>query len=224
MSFGLADGKFSLRVEPVGAASQTNADFGSYPNGTTVLIVGKLEFDVSGVNERITLWVDPTGFETSTITNSVTTTVGLGWTTPTLLRTYQGAFSGGVTTADNFRLGTTWEDVAFEPYSILAFSPTGAAGAYPGTHLVASFNRGLALTGSGTITLTDTSEGSGTQVINLPDSRVFVSGFNLVIDPLVNLEFGTHYEVAISSGAVQDLAPTPNVFPGTTLVFITNPG
>jgi autotransporter-associated beta strand protein len=100
-----------------------------------------------------------------------------------------------------------------------------SSGVYPGTSLVATFSEDIALTGSGTITITDDDDASGTQTINLPSASVTVSGTNLLINPASNLEFGTNYSVQISSNAIRDLAETPNAFAGisdnTTWNFIT---
>ena len=105
-------------------------------------------------------------------------------------------------------------------------TPAVGDAAYPGTNLVATFDEDIALTGIGTITITDNDDGSGTQTINLPNASVVtVSGADLIIDPASNLEFGTNYSVQISADAIEDLADTPNAFAGiadsTTWNFIT---
>lgn len=97
---------------------------------------------------------------------------------------------------------------------------------YPGTSLIAIFSEDIALTGSGTITITDNDDASGTQTINLPNASVVtVSGAALIIDPAIHLEFGTNYSVQISANAIRDLADIPNAFAGiadsTTWNFIT---
>lgn len=90
-----------------------------------------------------------------------------------------------------------------------------SAGIYPGTSLTANFSEDIALTGVGTITITDDDDGSGTQTINLPNASVVtVSGATLIINPASNLEFGTNYSVQISADAITDLAETPNAFAG----------
>jgi arylsulfatase A-like enzyme len=105
----------------------------------------------------------------------------------------------------------------FTPPTVFTKVPDAVSGVYPGTDLVATFSENIALTGAGTITITDTDDGSGTVVISLPDpSQVTVSGSSLVINPSGNLDFGTNFEVVISAGAIKDTAATPNPFPGTS--------
>ncbi|MBT3293674.1 MAG: hypothetical protein HN919_19940 [Verrucomicrobia bacterium] len=91
--------------------------------------------------------------------------------------------------------------------------------ANPTADLVATFNEGIALTGAGTITLTDTTDGSSSFSIDLsslPDSdaAVTVSGSDLTIAPTVNLEGSKDYAVQISADAIEDLSSTPNAFAG----------
>jgi len=103
------------------------------------------------------------------------------------------------------------------PPDIDTLDPDGATGVYPGANLVATFDENIALKTGGTITITDTDDGSGTQTIILLDpSQATVSGLDLVIDPASNLEFGTNYEIVIDANAVEDTATSPNAFPGTT--------
>ena len=95
---------------------------------------------------------------------------------------------------------------------------------YPAQDLVATFNEDIALTGLGTITLTDLTNGTDTRTINLPDAGVAVSNNTLTIDlssleaPVsnANLAFSTEYEVTIDSAALEDTADTPNAYGGTT--------
>ncbi|MCU0780170.1 MAG: Ig-like domain-containing protein [Akkermansiaceae bacterium] len=109
-------------------------------------------------------------------------------------------------------------------------TPAVGARVYPGANLVATFDEDIALTGAGTITITDEDDGSSTVNIDLsslpdPDAAVSVSGAVLTVDPAVHLEFGTNYSVRISAGAIKDMAETPNAFPGiansTTWNFVT---
>ena len=104
-----------------------------------------------------------------------------------------------------------------DPPAIAALAPTGGAAVYPGVAIVATFNEPIALTGGGSISLTDTGDGSGTVTMNLADSsQVAVSGRNLILTPPARLAFGTPFEVMITAGTIRDLAPTPNPFAGTT--------
>jgi hypothetical protein len=96
-----------------------------------------------------------------------------------------------------------------------------------GGNLVATFSENIALTGSGTITITDLDNASSSETINLPaPGQVSVSGTDLTIAPSVVLELSTHYSVQISADAIEDTAPTPNPFAGilndTTWDFTTD--
>ena len=106
--------------------------------------------------------------------------------------------------------------------AISGFSPSdGATEVYLATDLVATFNEGIALTGAGSISVAevggDGSSDFSIDLSNLPDAdaAVSVNGAVLTIDPTSNLEPGQEYEVTISSGAIQDLAGTPNAYGGT---------
>jgi hypothetical protein len=148
--------------------------------------------------------------------------------------TYDYTLSAGVTTLTvyidaksigSYHLyGLTNELVGsdiIEP-AISGFSPSdGATEVYLATNLVATFNEGIALTGAGSISVAevggDGSSDFSIDLSNLPDAdaAVSVNGAVLTIDPTSNLEPGQEYEVTISSGAIQDLAGTPNAYGGT---------
>ncbi len=98
----------------------------------------------------------------------------------------------------------------------------------PWTSLEVTFDEPVTLTGTGTVTITDLTDGSSTLVINLPDPQVTSpNGDDLLIKPTSRLELGTQYSVKISANALVDLATTPNPFPGilddTTWNFTTRP-
>lgn len=141
----------------------------------------------------------------------------------------------------------TWPDATFRPKLTVEHSPSGpdltapgidtlspadetSGGFYVGTDLVLTFDEDVALTGNGTITIVDTDDGSGTQVIALPNAAVTVVGDVLTIDPPSVLDTGTNYAVQISANAVVDLSTDngggPNAFPGildnTTWNFTTD--
>ena len=112
------------------------------------------------------------------------------------------------TGAENYDSDTT-------PPATTALSPEGV-GIYPRSSLVATFSENVALTGSGTITLVDTDDGSDTRVINLPDAeQVSLTEDSLVITPTLPLAFATSFEVVISANAIEDMATPANTFPGT---------
>ena len=102
-----------------------------------------------------------------------------------------------------------------------------ATGAAVGDDIVATFDRDIALTGSGRVTIRDLGPGADV-VITLPDARVTLSGSrDLVIDPGADLIAGNPYAVQISNDALVDQATTPSAFAGilddSTWNFNTRP-
>jgi len=110
---------------------------------------------------------------------------------------------------DNISVG-----VIETPPLIAVYSPgQGASGVYPGTSLVATFDKPIALTGSGSITIEDTL-GANDVVIDVTNpAQVSVSGAELIITPPAHLAFATAYEIVIGAGTVEDAV---NPFSGTT--------
>ncbi|MFU8893017.1 MAG: Ig-like domain-containing protein [Luteolibacter sp.] len=92
----------------------------------------------------------------------------------------------------------------------------GDPAAYPGGNLVAALSKEIELTGTGSVTIRNLDDGSGSSdvTINLPDASVTVDGRNLVIVPPAPLNFETTYAVHISQDAVTDLMTPPNPFNG----------
>ena len=100
--------------------------------------------------------------------------------------------------------------------SITSFYPQAPAPVSPVIDLVASFNKNIALKTGGSITLIDITDGTGTVVFNLPNpGQVTVSGTNLIINPLADLDPNTRYEVVIAPNTITDTAAPANTFPGT---------
>jgi arylsulfatase A-like enzyme len=98
--------------------------------------------------------------------------------------------------------------------AIVSLVPDEVSGVYPGTSLVATFNKDIALTGSGSIVIDDVT-GSADVTINLANpSEVSVTGSTLTINPASNLAAGKNYQVLIASGTVRDTASPANEFPG----------
>ena len=120
---GLANDEFSLRLH--GAADESG-DFGSYTPGQTVQIVGKLEFNVDGTNERLQIWVDPTDEETALTVSAQITGQDLGWVTPTHAITGNFVLDTDSGLIDNIRVGTSWADVG--PVAIPESSSTALLG------------------------------------------------------------------------------------------------
>jgi len=107
------------------------------------------------------------------------------------------------------------------PPEISILSPaSNATDVVINTDLVAAFSEPIALTGNGTITVTNLDDNSSIEIdlSSLPDSdaTVSMSGTNLTIDLAVNLGFGMNYAVHISTNAIKDLAAPPNPFAGIT--------
>jgi hypothetical protein len=132
----------------------------------------------------------------------------------TSLKVYINASIGGNT---YHMYGLTNEEAGPDTNApvISAVSPIDdATGVYPGSDLTATFNEGIALTGTGTVLITDLDDGSSNVAIPLPDIRVTATGEVVTIDLSTDLEFDTSYAVQLSTNAIQDLAT--NAFAGIT--------
>jgi alpha-D-xyloside xylohydrolase len=113
-AIGLADGKFSMRLRPL-SGSEVNGDFGAHPVGEELLLVGKLEFGVgSGSDQRLSLWVNPTGEETAAQNSNITSGYQ-GWGTPAFVQAGNWVLSGGDGLIDDIRMGSAWADVIPPP-------------------------------------------------------------------------------------------------------------
>ena len=116
-------------------------------------------------------------------------------------------------------------DVVSDAPAILSLIPADdATSASANSDLVVVFNEDIALVAGGTVTIKNLTDATA-ETITLLDTQVSVSGNELIIDPSAALEYGTNYAVQISSGAIVDLAATPNAFVGflndTTWNFMT---
>ncbi|MFM7180894.1 MAG: BNR-4 repeat-containing protein [Verrucomicrobiales bacterium] len=100
---------------------------------------------------------------------------------------------------------------------LVSVRPRGASSVSPATSLVATFSKNIAIKPGGTITFVDTSDGTGTFTIHLPSpAQAVVSGNNLILNPLADLEPNTNYGVVIGANSIEDTATVPNPFAGTT--------
>ena len=92
-----------------------------------------------------------------------------------------------------------------------------ASGVAISSDLVATFNKPIALTGAGTVTIRDLGAGPDV-VIDLsgsdPDGSVTVSGATLTINPASDLVGTNDYAVQISADAIVDQETSPNAFAG----------
>ncbi len=128
-----------------------------------------------------------------------------------LIRIYSGMILTDEEVRDNFAV-LSGPDI-IPPFVDALSPPNNAVGVYPGTDLVATFSKDIALTGSGSVTIRNL-DASTDEVVNLPDAAVTLSESELTIVPPSGLDFDTRYAIRISEDAIQDLAETPNAFAG----------
>jgi hypothetical protein len=181
--------------------------------------------DISGAEDTATFQADdatqpdpsqPTFNQVYALTYDYTLSAGV-----TTLTVYINATSTGTYHLYGLTNELGGPDTA-EPALARFSPPDGATDVYFAANLVAKFNEDIALTGAGSITVTEVGgDGSSNFSINLAslpdaDAAVSVDGTVLTIDPTSNLELGQEYEVTISSGAIKDVAETPNTFGGTS--------
>jgi hypothetical protein len=105
-SIGIVDDRYRINL----GCDKAIESFGSFKAGTRVLIVGKLEFNVDGRNERLQAWVDPTGKETAAVV-SPPIEANLGWTVPYYVHLRHVLADDGPYRMDDVRIGFTWESV-----------------------------------------------------------------------------------------------------------------
>jgi arylsulfatase A-like enzyme len=147
------------------------------------------------------------------------TTGALGWGPGNLVKfrldIFEAAANKGKTfTISAVTLGSAAEIPNGAPVITSANPADNAIGVSVGSNLTATFNKNIALTGTGAVTLRDLGPGPDV-VINLPDPQVSISGGNnLVINPASDLQPNNGYAVQISAEAIQDFASPPNAFAG----------
>ena len=185
-----------------------------------------------------------TGSVSGTSVTLYTTTGGSGaggggtLSTVTDASGYDGTLSGSLTTLATAAANTAFRGVAFAPSGVSTdtTAPTlstsspadDAAGIATSTDIVLTFNEAVAA-GTGDIVISD---GAGdTRTIAVTDaSQVTFSGSTLIIDPTVNLNPGTAYDVTMTSGVVTDTAGNPfagiasDALDFTTAAALTFPG
>ncbi len=87
-------------------------------DGQWHLFVGKLEFDAVGNQERLSVWVDPTDFETAGVSHVVENDIGVS-TLSGQFEFYTWGPDGTRVYIDELRVGTTWASVVVpEPGSL----------------------------------------------------------------------------------------------------------
>ncbi|MFZ9937911.1 MAG: Ig-like domain-containing protein [Luteolibacter sp.] len=230
------NGQDNVRIIAVGSSFNvygpgTNAKTGVFTANETVLMLGLLQMDNTGTEDRLRLWVNPdlSLGESDVLENQtpihdlVLDNAIMGSSLNTIgIIAYSATSNPG--TLDSLRLSNGaygFSDVTgvvldngvpptIVPPTVPADDATGVLVA---TAIRAVFNEQIALENGGTITIDDLSGGPDT-VITLPDLRVTVSGADLVIEPDAPLGSGKSYSIKISNDAVKDLAEVPNFFAG----------
>ncbi|MGE4488219.1 MAG: PEP-CTERM sorting domain-containing protein [Kiritimatiellales bacterium] len=119
--FALNYGNYQVAAIGIGTNSvyANSTVFGTYTQGTTHLIVGKLEFNADSTNERLTVWVDPAS-ESDTAGTTLVYAAPYNQITRAKLQG-TGITSGGVINFDDIILGTTFTDVIPEPSTVGLF-------------------------------------------------------------------------------------------------------
>jgi hypothetical protein len=110
-----------------------------------------------------------------------------------------------------------------DPPLLTALSPADDdADMVRNANLVATFNKAVALTGTGTVTIRNKTLNSD-QVITLPDAQVTVNALSMTINPSFILNASTDYAVLISNNAVESLngADFAGIADDTTWNFTT---
>lgn len=99
---------------------------------------------------------------------------------------------------------------AFTPAGLVAFNPAiGATGVSVGTNVSFTFDQDVAA-GTGNITITDLTDGSGTFTIPVGDARVGIVNDTVTLDLSAQIfEFLTNYEVTFPSGTFTDTSGNP---------------
>jgi len=180
---------------------------------------------------------------TATVVSNTTPdyTVGDGWETWVYTFTEGGGVPGQNVRVELFQTATTSGQACFDNVRLEAVPlPTditppaltntipadGASSVAVGDNLVATFDEDIALTGSGSIVITNLTTPANSITISLPDgAQVSVSTSNLTINPSSDLDTSSDYAVRISADAIEDQATSPNAFGGisdnTTWNFTT---
>ena len=103
------------------------------------------------------------------------------------------------------------------PPSIEGYSPAQAAGGvYPAKPLVATFDKAIALTGAGSITIEDTAGANDVSINVANPAQVSVSGTNLIITPPARSRLRHAFRSGHRSRHGGGSADPANAFPGTT--------
>ena len=106
---GLVTDGFAISLGGVFSASNTN--IGTWTQGQTYRLVGRLTFDSLGLQERWTVWIDPL-VEADTPAGSITSNLAYSEIGMTRLYEFVDNFAGaGSSMIDDLRIGDTWASV-----------------------------------------------------------------------------------------------------------------
>ncbi|QDS98613.1 FecR domain-containing protein [Adhaeretor mobilis] len=109
---GITDGQFSGRLAPFGApeVEQSVGDCGQYAKGSRHLIVGKLEMDAVGDQERLSIWINPTLADESTPKKVIIRDTGQPGADAIAIRCWE-MDDRTMATLDEVRVSHKWIDV-----------------------------------------------------------------------------------------------------------------
>jgi len=112
VAIGITDGQFSGRVGPFKKQAEERklGDCGRYDAGTRHLVVGKLEFNAVGGQERLSVWVNPSLADESNPDRVILRETGLEFADAVALRCWE-MDGATVATIDEVRVGKTWISV-----------------------------------------------------------------------------------------------------------------
>lgn len=112
VTIGITDGQFSGRMAPWGTKAEEKkiGDCGRYEVGSRHLIVGKLEFNAVGNQERLSVWVDPSLAAEPHPDRVILKDTGWEYADAVAIRCWE-MDNATSATIDEVRVGTTWASV-----------------------------------------------------------------------------------------------------------------
>ncbi len=110
---GITDGHFSGRLSPFGSREeeQKTGNCGRYQPGTRYLVVGKLEFNAVGDQERLSVWVNPTEATESEPNKIILRDTGQPGADAVAIRCWELEGGSAFATVGEIRVGRTWLSV-----------------------------------------------------------------------------------------------------------------
>jgi len=112
VTVGITDGYFSGRMAPWGTQAEEKliGDCGRYTPGTRHLIVGKLEFNAVGEQERLSVWINPSLAEEPYPARVILKDTGWEFADSVAIRCWE-MDDATKATVDEVRVGKTWMSV-----------------------------------------------------------------------------------------------------------------